>query len=1245
MNLRFMALTATFLITGAVALAQELPYMERIYDFLENTAVFEEGQEDGRAYHIPSPSISLNGTWKFFYAETPDGIPKDFFSDRFSTRKWSDIEVPSNWEMQSFGQPIFRNVSAPFPANPPYIPHDLNPTGAYRRDFVIPSSWKGQQVFLRFEKVASASFVWVNGREVGYNEGGQEPSEYNITKYVRPGKNTVSVLVTKYSDGYYLEGQDYWRLAGIFDDVWVYSTGQARIYDWYVVTDFDDTFTDSDLSIDVDVRTYDAGLDAFTVSAEVSREGSVVARMESRSGALGPRGKGTARLESRVPSPRKWTAETPDLYDLTLTLADGSGKVIDRVTKKIGFKKTEIKNGVFLLNGKPVKVKAINTHMQHPETGHKMDEATIRRDMEILKQFNFNGVRTSHYPPVNRYLELADEYGLYVFDETGDEAHASESVSSKPEWEAMYRERSRRMVLRDRNHACVLAWSAGNESGEGPNIAAVVDEGRKYDHTRFWMYGGNAEKNPAEDIVGPRYPLPLEHEILYGLDTLDLRPSFMDEYLSIAGNGAGGMADYWRVINEHEKTMGGAIWDFVSTGITEYDRVLKDSSPYDTQVSAMGRARRVAGPWGYAIDLDKTDQWVEVYRGDNLEIESDRLTLSMDVFPRSFNTSGGYFIAKGSNQFGLRQLGEDKLSFYLFNGSRKEISGPLPSDWQDHWHHIQGVYDGEKMALYIDGKQVAEGPCTGRIVNLPWPVCIGRDEETCGQDPRVYICDAIIDNVGVFTDAYGPSESLSPESSVLWLGFEEEERGIKYFSHGIGARTYGAIWPDRVPQPEMWEIKKAQQPLDFKLLNLDEGIVEVINRNVYTGVSAYLTTWTLTEDEKVIGSGELDLSGLGPWSSVMLKVPFAKPVSPVPGKEYRLNFKSVLREGTMWADAGHEVAWEQFELKEWNAPAPAGTHAGKARLSSADGYQIVSGQGFEYRFDSVSGALSSIKVTGTEVLTQPLKLNLWRAPVANELDGWNGGTVRNSQVRAGYANWIVSMYYSYGIDDLSYVPVKVNAREAGNAVVIEVREDVLFKRSMSGMSQRDLYIFGHTAPGIESIYRYTVYGDGTIQMHHVVNPQGNMPLWFPRVGVTMSLDGAFDNVEWYGRGPQSSYPDRKTGYRIGIYDTTVADMYEPYIIPQDYGLRTDNRWVRLTDDSGKGLEFSCDQLFNFNVYDYSTDNLTKASYQYQIHKTDGLTFNLDYDTSGVGCSAKGIFNGYRAYPDLYERTVTIKPVF
>ena len=425
---------------------------------------------------------------------------------------------------------------------------------------------EGQQIFLRFEKVASASFVWINGQQVGYNEGAQEPSEYNVTKYVKPGKNSLAVLVTKYSDGYYLEGQDYWRLAGIFDDVWIYATKQARIFDWYVVTDFDDTYTDSNLSIDVDVRTYDAGLEGFMVSAEVSRGGVAVAKMTERSGIMEPKAQRNISLKALVKSPLKWTAETPELYDMTLTLTDGSDKLIERISKKIGFKKTEIVDGVFLLNGKKIKVNAINSHMQHPDLGHTMDEETIRKDMELLKKFNFNGVRTSHYPPVNRYLELADEYGLYIIDECGDEAHATEYLSSKPEREAMYRERSRKMVLRDRNYPSILFWSAGNESGEGPNIAAVVDEGRKYDPTRFWMYGGNDEKNPAEDIIGPRYPLPLEHEVLYGLDKEDMRPSFMDEYLSIAGNGGGGMTDYWSVIYRHDKILGGAIWDFVSPG-------------------------------------------------------------------------------------------------------------------------------------------------------------------------------------------------------------------------------------------------------------------------------------------------------------------------------------------------------------------------------------------------------------------------------------------------------------------------------------------------------------------------------------------------------------------------------------------------------------------------------------------------------------------------------------------------------
>ena len=474
---------------------QDPKFMENLPYYVENLEVFGLNQEPGRAFHIPERNISLNGTWKFNLYENPLEVPKNFYKSSFNDRSWGTIEVPSNWEMQGYGQAMFRNVSAPFPngqplsmlerfqkilddpdaseqqkrmaqsrmnlSNPfavrvPNVPMDVNPTGAYRTEFTIPTDWKGDEVFLRFEKVASGSFVWVNGRQVGYNEGAQEPSEYDITPYIKSGKNTLAVMVLKFCDGYYLEGQDYWRLAGIFDDVTIYSTPKVRIYDWYVTTDFGPDFIDSDLKLAMDIRSYGLDGSGYKVKATVSKDGREVASMEN-----GPfnvkDGTSTINLSTKVKAPKKWTSETPELYDLTMDLIGPDGKAVDHIVKRMGFKKTEIRDAVFYLNGQPLKVNAQNSHMQHPLLGHAMDEATIRRDMEILKQFNFNGVRTSHYPPVNEYLDLADEYGLYIIDETGDEAHATEYVateyvSNMPEFIEMYRERVRQLVLRDRNH-------------------------------------------------------------------------------------------------------------------------------------------------------------------------------------------------------------------------------------------------------------------------------------------------------------------------------------------------------------------------------------------------------------------------------------------------------------------------------------------------------------------------------------------------------------------------------------------------------------------------------------------------------------------------------------------------------------------------------------------------------------------------------------------------------------------------
>ena len=1231
------------LMCSAPIYSQGVNYLDNLYNFIENTSVFELNQEEGRSYHIPQKHLSFNGEWKFLYSDVPENIPSDFYEVNYNDWDWEKIKVPSNWEMEGYGDRLFRNVQAPFKTNPPFVPREYNPTGAYRRTFTLPSSWKGDQVFLRMEKVASASFVWINGEEVGYNEGAQEPAEYNITKYLRQGKNTIAVHVVKYSDGYYLEGQDYWRFAGIFDDVWIYATPSVRLFDWYVTTDLDDNYTDAVLNLAVDVKKYTTALsENYRVKAnllDVNRK--LVKEMISDPFLMDKEGKKQVIFSEQIIKPKKWTSETPNLYTLEMKLQTAGGKTTDIIRTKIGFKETEIRGETFYLNGVPLKVNAQNSHMQHPELGHVMNEETIRKDFEILKQFNFNAVRTSHYPPVSRYLELANEYGLFVIDEAGTESHATEFVSKQKEYTEMYRERVRQMVLRDRNYPCVLFWSAGNESGEGFNITEAIKEGRKYDHSRYWMYGGNAYAHPAEEIIGPRYPLPIELEMQTGIipDKSDRRPSFMDEYLSVAGNGGGGLDDYWRVVYAHPRLMGGAIWDFVSPGLTERIRKIEDKSLFSTPVHLMGNTRLVKAVDGNALDLNGHDQWVEVYRQSNVEIESNELTLTMDVYPRKLISSCGSFLTKGSYQFGLQQRGKDSLDFYIYTDKHYVLRIPLPTDWEYNWHKLCGVYDGREMAVYIDGKKVGALFATGKIKNFPFPVNIGRNGEIHGQETNVYICDAQIDNVGIFTKAVSP-DCYDKTKAVLWLDFENLIDCGSFFSYGIGARTYGCIWPNRKVQPEMWQMKKSVQPLSISLIDAEQGWVEVWNRNHFLDASHYQTRWFLEADGDVIEEGIIDLQ-VAPLTKKQVRIPYHKPMI-IPGKEYRITISSVLKNDEIWASAGHEVAWDQLELPWFKQLCEEKKKKDSLVNYETDQLIIVKGKDFSYTFCKKSGALSSIILKGKDLLKSPLKFNLWRAPLANEVDGWNARNARTMNWQEGYGYQVATEFYSLGIDKLVSHPMSVQAfKQAGN-VYVHVR-DMTIMGDIS-VSQRDLYISGSVINGFENHYVFMISPDGELTLKHSALPQGCMPLWLPRIGLTMILDKCLDRVEWYGRGPQENYPDRKTGYKIGVYSTTVKKMYEPYLLPQDYGLRTDNRWLRMTDCQGMGLEFSMDQWFNFNAYPYSTDNLTKAVYTYQLQEQDGTTLNLDYATSGVGCTARSILNSYRVMPRLYERKMKIRLV-
>ena len=1248
----------TLCLFAACSLQMNAQYLEHLYDYIENTSVFEENQEEGHAYYLAPNHLSLNGDWRFFFANTPEEVPQNFFATNFKDGKWRTIHVPSNWEMQGYGDPQFRNVPAPFKANPPFVPRDYNPTGAYRKTFTLPAAWKGQQVFLRLEKVQSGSFVWLNGQQVGYNEGGQEPAEYDVTPYLRPGKNVLAVCVVKYCDGYYLEGQDYWRLAGICDDVTLYATPKTRLFDWFVTTDLDDQYKDATLQVAVDVKKYEDVSGTFAVRATLKdAKGNLVKEMLSDPFTMTQKGKKSLTLTSQVSNPDKWTCETPVLYQLALELLNESGDVLQQISSKMGFKETEIRHQTFYLNGQPIKVNATNTHMQHPELGHAMNEETIRKDMEILKQHNFNAVRTSHYPPVNKYLELADEYGLYIIDETGDEAHASEYISNDQRFREMYVERVQKLVLRDRNHACVLFWSAGNESGEGPLITEVVKEGKRLDPTRYFMYGGNAYAHPAEDIIGPRYPTPYELEMNTAMvpESEDPRPSFMDEYLSVAGNAGGGMDEFWTVIRRHPRLMGGAIWDFVNPGLTEHIRPLTDSSPYNTPVHLMGNAKVEKG----VLHLNGHDEWVEVYRSSNVELSGKALTISFDVRPGKLSGTyeGAPYITKGNTQFGVVQKGNEKLQFYLHSGVKHTLDVDLPADWVGNWHHVTASWDGKEMRLYIDGqlkgteKIAAPEPANnfrwgnrgpserGVLSNFPYPINIGRIAGNHAQDPQTtYTADAEMDNVAIYNQCLADGEGR-PEEAVLYLTFDNNGDTGTFYTIGGNMRTYGSIWPDRTVQPEMKQMKWTTQPVSIRLLNAETGEAEVTNRLFFTDLSQYASHWTLMADGDVLEEGDIQFT-TAPQQSQVVRIPYHKPTI-IPGKEYRVTITSTLKKDEVWGKTGHEVAWDQLELTSWNIPAHLPSLTSQLSPVEDDHQITISGQGFRYVINKETGNLEQIEVDGKAVLKAPITFNLWRAPIANEFDEWDAFRV-NGGYAEGFGNMISTLWYSKGVNQLRIRPAEVRLNHNNHETTVTVSQ--LVQVGASSYGALDLYISGVQLCGFTLDYTYRFYDDGTVKIENHVSPQGRLPEMLPRIGFTTSVANEFDHITWYGRGPEENYPDRKTGYQVGVWNKTVADMYEPYLLPQDHALRTDNRYVQLLNKEGQGVQISMDEHFNFNAYPFSTDNLTKSQFTYQLQpQKDRYTFNLDYATTGVGCTCVYVLDEYRVKPAAYDRVITIQP--
>jgi beta-galactosidase len=584
---RLLSITA-FLLTQQIVFSQQ-------HDW-ENPAVFKINTEPYHSTLIPYRDQasartfdktksafyqSLNGTWKFKWIKSPVLVPVDFYKPDYSMAKWDNIAVPGNWQLQGhYDRPIFTNIKHPFSANPPFVPkEDTNATGLYRRTFSIPTSWSNKQVFLHFAGVQSALYVWVNGEKVGYHEDGMTPAEFNITPYLKKGENTLAAEVINWSDGSYLEDQDFWRLSGIYRDVFLFATPSVHIRDFHVKTDLDNTYSNAVLDLTVNVKNY-AGQneEEHTVKWQLADlSGKTFVAGEIKAGKALAREERIANIREAISSPLKWTAETPNLYLLTLQLLDENGKLLEVMNQKIGFRKVEIKNGQLLVNGKAVEIKGVNRHEFDMYKGRSVSHDLMVKDVKLMKQLNINAVRTSHYPNAPEWYSLCDEYGLYVMDEANLESHElwaeKHYLSEDTVWTKAFVERGVAMVERDKNHPSIIFWSMGNETGWGRNFDSMYLAIKQIDPTRPIHYESQIpayEKTLSRyDIISLMYPS--VQEIVHFMNEDPTRPVIICEYAHGMGNSIGNFRWYWDAFYKYPRLQGGFIWDWVDQGLRSKD--------------------------------------------------------------------------------------------------------------------------------------------------------------------------------------------------------------------------------------------------------------------------------------------------------------------------------------------------------------------------------------------------------------------------------------------------------------------------------------------------------------------------------------------------------------------------------------------------------------------------------------------------------------------------------------------------
>ena len=1185
----------------------------------ENEQVIGRNKLPGRVDALPFPTFesaiandrtaspwyqSLNGAWKFHWSPEPSKRPDSFHAVEFDDLTWGKLVVPGCWQMHGHGIPIYTNATYPFAKDEPRVMGEpenkdwtsykwRNQVGSYRHTFTVSADWKMRRTIIHFDGVDSAFYIWINGKQVGYSQDSRTPAEFDITEYLTDGQNVLAVEVYQYCDGSYLEDQDMWRMSGIFRDVYLWSHADVYVQDFFVTTDLDHAYRDASLSVRVELANQAEAARSYSLEAKLlSAEGEVVAS-GNVSGEL-PTGNSHYEIANlSVSNPAKWTAETPNLYQLVLTLRDGDGKTVECQSHNVGFRDVVISNGQLKVNGQPILVKGVNRHEHDPKTGHTVSVESMIQDIVLMKQFNINTVRTSHYPNHPKFYELCDEYGLYVIDEANVEAHGygwgpdNNAIAKDPRWRDAHVDRARRMVERDKNHPSIIIWSLGNESGNGVCLEAMYDWIKQRDPSRPIEYE-QAHERRNTDIYCPMY-MNIQNMIKYATKEGITRPLIQCEYAHAMGNSVGNLQDYWDAIEKYPALQGGCIWDWVDQGITK-------------SVPTMRRCESLRGPSGVVLGThDAVDGVVGAVELDHDE-KLDRtgpLTLEVEVKGQRVNRFNP-LISKGDHQYLLR-LDNGGINFTLFRDKWDGLQVPYDkAGLLDGWNRITATYDGKQMVLYVNGQERGRGDGPNRIDRSGHRVNIGRNSEHHDRVSQLPIRQARI-----YSRALTPAEVFSVEERnddrlVLDIDLRQisdteqplSPRGLReYFAYGGDFGDLpndgdfccnGLVQPDRSLNPHIWEVKKVYQNVSVAR-DLATDQYSVANKFFFTNLDQFECDFVLRSDGEVRQRGSLGRIDVAPQSTATIELPI-RLTQETTERFVTIYFR--LAVDTKWAKKGHVIAWDQIKLTDGLARRNISSHNGEVDVTESELGVAIIGADFTASINKENGSITSYTLDNREMLNAPLRPNFFKNPNSNQRphDLWKkewGGWVNASDQMQAVSTEIVKRD---GVATLRFV---LNVKTVANSRL-----------------------------GLE--YRFTRDGAITVSMEYEPQQKNIRPL-LPRFGMSLALPKSIDQVSWYGRGPYETYWDRKTGGEIGIFSSTADEMWHPYVRSQDTGNRADTRWFEVREGESLGLHFGANGTpFNFSTLPFTLEDLDAAAHPYELPRRDFNTIFIDSNLHGVG---------------------------